>query len=238
MRALWTFHLIAQPGDPNNKTWENDAWKTAGGTNTWGYLSVDEERGIVYIPVSIAGGDYVGVERPGDNLYGTSLVAVDIATGKRSWHQQLVHHDIWDFDLAAAPTLFDAVKDGKRIPAVAQITKMGMLFIFNRMTGEPMFGIEERPVPQTTRAGREDVADATVPDQASATGAHIAQEERAADDDLAGAHRVLRGAVGQVQARRHGSVHAVEAQTGHRHLSGRYRRGQLERRHRTTSRSV
>lgn len=150
---MWTFHLIAQPGDPNNKTWENDSWKTAGGTNTWGYLSVDEERGIVYIPVSIAGSDYVGVERPGDNLYGTSLVAVDIATGQRRWHQQLVHHDIWDFDLGAAPTLFDAVKDGKRIPAVAQVTKMGMLFIFDRVTGAPIFGIEERPVPQSTVPG-------------------------------------------------------------------------------------
>lgn len=150
---IWTFHLIAQPGDPNHKTWENDAWKTAGGTNTWGYLSVDEQRGIVYIPVSTAGGDYVGVERPGDNLYGTSLVAVHIATGKRLWHQQLVHHDIWDFDLGAAPTLFEAVKDGKPIPAVAQITKMGMLFMFDRVTGAPIFGIEERPVPQSTVPG-------------------------------------------------------------------------------------
>jgi glucose dehydrogenase len=150
---IWTFNLIAQPGDPNHSTWENDAWKTIGGTNAWGYLSTDEERGIVYIPVSIAGGDYVGVERPGNNLYGTSLVAVDIATGKRRWHQQLVHHDIWDFDLGAAPTLFDAVKDGQRIPAVAQITKMGMLFIFDRVTGAPIFGIEERPVPQSTVPG-------------------------------------------------------------------------------------
>jgi len=150
---LWTFNLIAQPGDPNHSTWENDAWKTIGGTNTWGYLSIDEERGIVYIPVSIAGGDYVGVERPGNNLYGTSLVAVDIATGERRWHQQLVHHDMWDFDLGAAPTLFDAVKDGKRIPAVAQITKMGMLFIFDRVTGTPIFGIEERAVPQSTVPG-------------------------------------------------------------------------------------
>jgi glucose dehydrogenase len=150
---LWTFNLIAQPGDPNHKTWENDAWKTSGGTNTWGFLSADIERGIVYIPVSIAGSDYVGVERPGDNLYGTSLVAVDIATGQRKWHQQLVHHDIWDFDLGAAPTLFDAVKDGKTIAAVAQITKMGMLFMFDRVTGEPLFGIEERPVPQSSVPG-------------------------------------------------------------------------------------
>jgi glucose dehydrogenase len=150
---LWTFHLVAQPGDPNHKTWENDAWRTIGGTNTWGLLSVDEARGIVYIPVSIAGGDYVGVERPGDNLYGTSLVAVDIATGKRLWHQQLVHHDIWDFDLGAAPTLFDSVRGGATIPGVAQVTKMGMLFLFNRVTGEPLFGIEERPVPQSTVPG-------------------------------------------------------------------------------------
>jgi len=151
--ALWTFHLVAQPGDPNHKTWENDAWKTIGGTNTWGFLSADIERGIVYIPVSIAGSDYVGVERPGDNLYGTSLVAVDIATGQRKWHQQFVHHDIWDFDLAAAPTLFDAVKDGKTIPAVAEVTKMGMLFMFDRVTGEPLFGMEERPVPQSSVPG-------------------------------------------------------------------------------------
>jgi glucose dehydrogenase len=150
---LWTFHLIAQPGDPNHKTWESDAWRTIGGTNAWGLLSVDEARGIVYIPVSIAGSDYVGVERPGDNLYGTSLVAVDITTGKRIWHQQLVHHDIWDFDLGAAPTLFDVARDGVTIPGVAQTTKMGMLFLFNRVTGEPLFGIEERAVPQSTVPG-------------------------------------------------------------------------------------
>jgi quinoprotein glucose dehydrogenase len=150
---LWTFNLVAQPGDPNHKTWESDVWKTIGGTNTWGYLSVDADRGIVYIPVSIAGNDYVGVERPGDNLYGTSLVAVDIKTGKRLWHQQLVHHDIWDYDLGAAPTLFDVTKDGKTVPGVAQITKMGIMFIFNRVTGEPLFGMEERAVPQSSVPG-------------------------------------------------------------------------------------
>ena len=150
---LWTFHLIAQPGDPNHASWDTDAWKTIGGTNTWGYLTVDEARGIVYIPVSIAGSDYVGIDRPGNNLYGTSLVAVDIATGRRKWHQQLVHHDIWDYDLGAAPTLIDVVRDGKTIPAVAQINKMGLLFIFDRVTGEPIFGIEERPVPQSKVPG-------------------------------------------------------------------------------------
>jgi quinoprotein glucose dehydrogenase len=151
---LWKFDLVAQPGDPNNKTWEGDSWKSVGGTNTWGYLTIDTERGIVYVPTSIAGeNDYVGVTRPGDNLYGTALVAVDIATGRRLWHQQLVHHDIWDNDLGAHPTLIDVTRNGKTVPAVAQITKMGLLFIFNRVTGEPIFGIEERPVPQSTVPG-------------------------------------------------------------------------------------
>jgi quinoprotein glucose dehydrogenase len=151
---LWTFNLVAQPGDPGHATWESDAWKIIDGTNAWGYLTVDVQRGIVYVPVSIAGGnDYVGVSRPGNNLYGTSLVAIDIASGRRLWHQQLVHHDIWDYDLAAQPTLFDIVKDGRSIPAVAQMNKMGLLFIFNRVTGEPVFGMEERPVPQSTVPG-------------------------------------------------------------------------------------
>ena len=156
---IWSFDLVAQPGDPNNKTWAGDSWKGVGGTNTWGYLTIDTDRGIVYVPVSIAGeNDYVGVTRPGDNLYGTSLVAIDIATGKRLWHQQLVHHDIWDNDLGAHPTLIDVTRDGKTIPAVAQITKMGLLFIFNRVTGEPVFGMEERPVPQSTVPGEQTAA--------------------------------------------------------------------------------
>jgi len=151
---IWKFDLVAQPGDPNNKTWENGSWKDVGGTNTWGYLTIDTERGIVYVPASIPGeNDYVGVTRPGDNLYGNALVAIDIATGKRLWHQQLVHHDIWDNDLAAHPTLIDVTRNGKTVPAVAEITKMGLLFIFNRVTGEPIFGMEERPVPQSTVPG-------------------------------------------------------------------------------------
>jgi quinoprotein glucose dehydrogenase len=150
---VWTFNLIAQPGDPGHETWETDAWKNIGGTNVWGYLSVDSERGIVYAPNSIAGSDYIGVTRPGNNLYGTSLVAIDANTGKLKWYQQFVHHDIWDSDLGAAPTLFDVVRDGRRIPAVAEITKMGLLFIFDRTNGTPIFGIEERPVPQSDVPG-------------------------------------------------------------------------------------
>ena len=163
--------------------------------------------------------DYVGVERPGDNLYGTSLVAVDIATGKRRWHQQLVHHDIWDFDLGAAPTLFDAVKDGKTIPAVAQITKMGMLFMFDRVTGEPLFGMEERPVPQSTVPGEKTSPTQPFPIKPPPLARISMKKSGAADDDLARAHRLLRGAVGQVQAAGLRAVHAVEAQSGHRRCS-------------------
>lgn len=150
---VWTFNLIAQPGDPAHRTWENNAWQSIGGTNVWGYLSVDAQRGIVYIPNSIAGSDYTGVARPGDNLYGTSLVAVDANTGKLVWYQQMVHHDIWDYDLGAAPTLFDVVQNGNRLPAVAQIAKTGMMYIFDRVTGKTIFGMEERPVPQSDVPG-------------------------------------------------------------------------------------
>jgi quinoprotein glucose dehydrogenase len=150
---VWTFNLIAQPGDPGHETWENEAWKTIGGTNVWGYLTVDAQTGVVYIPNSIAGSDYIGIPRPGNNLYGTSLVAVDANNGKLKWYQQLVHHDIWDYDLAAAPTLINVVKDGKTVPAVAQINKMGLMFIFDRTNGAPIFGIEERPVPQSEVPG-------------------------------------------------------------------------------------
>ena len=150
---VWTFNLIAQPGDPGHETWENDAWMTIGGTNVWGYLTVDAQQGVVYIPNSIAGSDYIGIPRPGNNLYGTSLVAVDANTGKLKWYQQLVHHDIWDYDLAAAPTLINVVRDGKTVPAVAQINKMGLMFIFDRTNGQPVFGLEERPVPQSEVPG-------------------------------------------------------------------------------------
>src|SRR5262245_51829476 len=137
---VWTFNLVAQPGDPGHETWENDAWKTIGGTNVWGYLTVDAQQGVVYIPNSIAGSDYIGIPRPGDNLYGTSLVAVDANNGKLKWYQQLVHHDIWDYDLAAAPSLINVVKDGKTVPAVAQINTMGLLFLFERRHGKTSFG--------------------------------------------------------------------------------------------------
>ena len=151
---VWTFNLIAQPGDPGHETWEQDSWKDPGDTNVWGFLSLDASRGLVFLPNSMPGSnDYYGGTRHGDNLYGTSVIAVDADTGRLRWYRQLVHHDIWDYDLGAAPALVNVVKNGKTIPAVAQITKMGLLFVLDRTTGEPVWGVEERPVPQSTAPG-------------------------------------------------------------------------------------
>jgi quinoprotein glucose dehydrogenase len=150
----WTFYVKAQPGDPNRATWLNGSADTDASPGQWGVLTVDEARGTVFVPVEKVQGngvnDYWGGGTPGSNLYSDSLVALDAATGRMKWFQQLVHHDIWDYDLAAAPVLIDVVRDGRVIPAVAQQTKMALMFIFNRDTGEPIFGVEERPVPQTT----------------------------------------------------------------------------------------
>jgi quinoprotein glucose dehydrogenase len=152
-KLVWTFHTVPRPGEPGYETWPPGAWKNRSGTNAWGFLTVDAERGLLYVPLGSPTADFYGADRHGDNLYGNSLVALDAATGKRKWHAQLVHHDLWDFDLAAAPILFDAMRGGRKTPAVAQITKMGLLFVFDRVTGEPLYGIEERPVPQSTVPG-------------------------------------------------------------------------------------
>lgn len=152
-KLLWTFHTVPRSGEPGSQTWPANAWKNRSGTNVWGFFTIDEKRGIVYAPLGAPTSDFYGADRVGDGLYGNSLVALDAATGKVKWHRQLVHHDIWDYDAAAPPALFDIRRGGSVIPAVAQITKMGLLFVFNRVTGEPVYGMEERPVPQTTVPG-------------------------------------------------------------------------------------
>jgi glucose dehydrogenase len=149
----WTLNLKPQPGDPNQATWLDDSWKSQYTPGLWGIFTVDVQRGLLFVPVEKVGNDYYGGPHHGNNLYSDSLLAVDVNTGKMKWHQQLVHHDIWDYDLAAQPTLVDVRRGGRTIPGVALITKMGMLFVFNRETGEPMYGMEERPVPQTTATG-------------------------------------------------------------------------------------
>ncbi len=152
-KLVWTFHTVPRPGEPGHETWPADGWKNRSGTNAWGFLSLDQARGILYVPLGSPTTDFYGADRHGDNLYGNSLVALDVKTGRRIWHQQLVHHDLWDYDPAAAPVLFEAQRNGRTVPAVAQITKMGILFAFNRITGEPLYGMEERPVPQSSVPG-------------------------------------------------------------------------------------
>jgi glucose dehydrogenase len=148
-KKLWDFHTIPQPGETGFGSWEKDSWKGFSGVNVWGwYLTVDEERGILYMPLGSPAGNYYGGDRPGNNLFGNSVVAVDATTGKYLWHFQTVHHDLWDSDLPPSPGLIDIVKDGKKIPALAAIGKTGWMFILDRTTGKPVFGVEERPVPK------------------------------------------------------------------------------------------
>ena len=152
-KLLWSFHTVPRPGEPGSETWPPGAFKNRSGTNSWGFMTIDVERGLVFAPIGSPTDDFYGADRHGNNLYGNSLVALDALTGKLKWHQQLVHHDLWDYDPAAPPTLIDVRRGGQVIPSVAQITKVGLLFIFNRETGEPVFGMEERPVPQTSVPG-------------------------------------------------------------------------------------
>lgn len=146
-KLAWTFHTIPHPGEYGYETWPKDAYKYVGGVNTWGEISVDEKRGIAYFPLGSPTYDYYGADRKGDGLFGNSLLALDARTGKRLWHYQTVHHDIWDYDLVSAPQLITVTHEGKQVDAVAQATKQGFLFVFNRVTGEPLWPIEERPVP-------------------------------------------------------------------------------------------
>ena len=146
-RIRWTFHTIPRPGEPGYETWPADAWKTAGGANSWAGMSIDVDRAIVYIPTGSATPDFYGGNRPGANLFANTLLALDARTGKRLWHFQTVHHDLWDRDLPAAPNLVRVARGARRIDAVAQITKSGFVFLFDRRSGNPLFPVEERPVP-------------------------------------------------------------------------------------------
>ena len=152
-QRLWTFQTIAQPGDPGASTWTNESRSFTGNTGVWAPISADPERGLVYLPVEAPTSDFYGGERPGDNLYSSSLVCIDARTGKRVWHFQLIHHDIWDYDVTAAPVLLDINVRGKRIPAVAQVTKQGLTYVFDRVTGKPVWPIVERKVPQSDVPG-------------------------------------------------------------------------------------
>ena len=146
---VWEFHTIPQEGEYGNETWENEAWKTSGAANVWATMTADEELGNFYLPVSTVSHDYYGGERPGDNLFSESVVCLKAETGERVWHYQLVHHGLWDYDPPAAPLLLDVVVDGQPRKVVAQLTKQAFCFVFDRITGEPIWPIEEKPVPQS-----------------------------------------------------------------------------------------
>ena len=149
----WRFNPVPQPGDLGNETWEDGSWEYTGGANVWSLMSADEELGYVYLPVSTPTNDWYGGHRLGDNLFAESLVALECATGRRVWHFQMIHHGLWDYDNPAAPNLVDLTVDGRAIQAVAQVTKQGFVYMFDRVTGEPVWPIEERAVPGSTVPG-------------------------------------------------------------------------------------
>jgi quinoprotein glucose dehydrogenase len=152
-KLLWVFHVVPHAGEFGYETWPPDAWKTRGGVHDWSEMTIDAQRGIAYIPLGSPRYDFYGANRKGDNLFGNCLLALDARTGKRLWHFQLVHHDLWDYDNPTAPKLITVKHNGVSVDAIAQPTKQGFLFVFNRVTGEPLWPVEERPVPQSDVAG-------------------------------------------------------------------------------------
>jgi quinoprotein glucose dehydrogenase len=152
-RQLWQFRAVPGEGEFGNESWENGSWRTTGGANVWTLVSADEDLGYVYLPFSSPSNDWYGGDRHGDGLFGESLVCLDARTGTRVWHFQMVHHGLWDYDLPAAPNLLDVRVNGTLIKAVAQVSKQGFVFVFDRASGRPIWPIEERPVPQSTVSG-------------------------------------------------------------------------------------
>jgi quinoprotein glucose dehydrogenase len=152
-KVVWAFHTIPHPGEFGYDTWPKDAWKKVGGANVWGELSVDENRGILYAPTASAKYNFYGADRAGANLFADCLLALDARTGKRLWHFQMVHHDIWDYDDNTAPKLLTVRHEGKSVDIVAQVSKQGFVWVFDRVTGKPLWPIEERPVPRSDMVG-------------------------------------------------------------------------------------
>ena len=146
-KQVWSFHTIPQAGEVGNDTWGDESWKITGHTNVWAPMTLDDQRGLVYLPVSTPSNDLFGGRRPGANVFAESIVCLDAATGQRKWHHQLVHHGLWDYDLASPPNLVTITVEGRKIDAVVQLTKHGFAFVFDRVTGEPVWPITERPVP-------------------------------------------------------------------------------------------
>jgi quinoprotein glucose dehydrogenase len=176
---VWTFHTIPQAGEPGNETWEDESWQYTGNAAVWAPMSADLERGYIYLPIEAPTADYYGGHRLGDNLFSSSLVCLDARTGAMVWHYQLVHHDIFDYDTASAPLLLDVTVDGEPVPAVAQVTKQAFTYVFNRVTGEPVWPIEERPVPQSDVPGERSSATQPFPTRPAPF-----DQQGISDDDL------------------------------------------------------
>ena len=179
-RKVWTFHTVPRPGEFGYDTWPPDAWKTVGGANNWGEQSIDEKRGIVYVPTASPKYNFYGGLRKGNNLFGDCLLALDARTGKRLWHFQTVHHDIWDLDNNSAPQLITIRREGRAIDAVAMASKTGYLYVFDRVSGTPIWPIEERPAPQGTTVPGESLS----PTQPIPTGPPPFSRQRFTADDI------------------------------------------------------
>lgn len=178
-KHLWKFNVIPRPGELGHETWEDGSWRYTGNVSAWAPLSADLERGIVYVPTDPGTNDYYGGHRLGDNLFSTSLLALDARTGERRWHFQMVHHDLWNYDNPHAPQLVDLTVDGQQIPAVVQTTKQSWAYVFNRETGEPVWPIQERAVPQSDVPGEK-----TAPTQPFPTRPAAYEQQGITEDDL------------------------------------------------------
>ncbi len=154
-KLVWSFYTVPLPGTPGHETWGLESWRFTGHTNVWAPMALDEERGLVYLPVSTPSNDYYGGRRPGANIFAESLVCLEASTGRLKWHYQIVHHGLWDYDLPAAPILTTITVDGRRIDAVVQLTKQGFAFVFDRVTGRPVWPIEEKPVTPSDVTGED-----------------------------------------------------------------------------------
>ena len=225
-KLVWTFHTIPQRGEFGNNTWDDGSWQFTGHTNVWAPMSLDEARGLLYMPVSTPSNDYYGGRRPGQNLFAESLVCLDANTGERKWHFQIVHHGLWDYDPASAPNLVTITVDGKRIDAVVQLTKQGFAFVFDRVTGRPVWPIEERPVPRSDVPG-----EASWPTQPFPTKPPAFESQGVTLDDAFDVTPELKaaraGGVEEVPAR--SALHAAVA-AGHGGAARRVGRRQLGRR--------
>lgn len=215
-KQLWTFHSVPQQGEVGNDSWKGDSWKYTGNTNAWAPMSADDDLGHVYIPFGTPTNDWYGGDRHGANLFADSLVCLEAKTGRRVWHYQLVHHGLWDYDVPAAPNLVDITVAGRRIRAVAQVTKQGFCFVFDRLTGKPVWPIEERPVPQSKVPGEK-----TSPTQPFPTKPPPFERQGVSEDDLIDfTPELRRKAIEILKQSEHGPLYTPPSEKGTINLPG------------------